>query len=346
MSAGMTLGELAAKIGAELAGDRDRQIRGAGSLELAGPEELAFLASRKYLGYLCETRAAAVIVGRNLGDVKDVPEKTALLWVDDAHVGLAAALSLLYPSPPRAPGIAPTAILDPNAELGDGVAIGPYAVIKAGARLGNGAVVGAHSIIGENCEIGEDTEIKDLVCLYPNSAIGSRCVIHSGARIGVDGYGYAFHEGKHLKIPQVGRCIIEDDVEIGANTTIDRGSVGDTLIGAGTKIDNLVHIAHNVRIGRDCIIIAQVGIAGSTKVGKGVALAGQVGIIGHLSIGDGARVAAQSGVGRDVPAGETWLGSPARPRTEMLRADASFLKLPELVERIRRIEERLSKDTE
>jgi UDP-3-O-[3-hydroxymyristoyl] glucosamine N-acyltransferase len=160
----------------------------------------------------------------------------------------------------------------------------------------------------------------------------------------VDGFGYVFHENEHKKVPQVGRCVIEDDVELGANVCIDRGSVGETRVGAGTKIDNLVHIAHNVKIGRNCIIVAQVGIAGSTNVGHGVALAGQVGIIGHLNIGDGAKVAAQAGVSHDIPAGETWFGYPARPRTQAMRASAAFLKLPDLIRRVQRIERKLGSD--
>jgi UDP-3-O-[3-hydroxymyristoyl] glucosamine N-acyltransferase len=218
--------------------------------------------------------------------------------------------------------------------------------VGSGAKLGDRVCVGANSVIGERCELGADTEIKELVCLYPDTVVGARCIIHSGAQVGVDGFGYVFQKDRHRKIPQVGRCVLEDEVEIGANTCIDRGSVGETRIGAGTKIDNLVHIAHNVSIGRGCIIVAQVGIAGSTTVGDGVAMAGQVGIIGHLNIGDGARVAAQSGVSHDIPAGETWFGYPARERSQVMRASAAFLKLPELIRRVGRIEKRLNTEEE
>jgi UDP-3-O-[3-hydroxymyristoyl] glucosamine N-acyltransferase len=264
-----------------------------------------------------------------------------VLWVADAHLALAEILTLLYPAAARKPGIAPTAVLGPGVELGAEVAIGAHAVVGGGAKLGRGVRVGAQSVIGEGSEIGDGTELMAQVSLYPNTVVGARCIIHSGARIGVDGFGYAFDGKSHRKIPQVGRCVIEDDVEIGANTCIDRGSVGETRVGAGTKIDNLVHIAHNVRIGRNCIIVAQVGIAGSTVIGDGVALAGQVGIIGHLTIGDGAKVAAQSGVSHDIPAGETWFGYPARSLTQVMRASAAFLKLPELIRKVQRIEQHL-----
>jgi UDP-3-O-[3-hydroxymyristoyl] glucosamine N-acyltransferase len=175
--------------------------------------------------------------------------------------------------------------------------------------------------------------------------IGTDCTVHSGAQIGVDGFGYVVQEDGHRKIPQVGRCVLEDNVEVGANTCIDRGSVGETRIGAGTKIDNLVHIAHNVRIGRACIIVAQVGIAGSSILGDGVAIGGQVGIIDHLNIGDRARVAAGAGVGGDIPPGETWFGYPARPRTQAMRASLAVLKLPELIRRVGRIEKQLNAES-
>lgn len=341
MTKAMTVGELASQLGAELEGEPDRRISGAAPLHTAAESDVSFLARPKYRPYLSTTRAAAVIVGRELGAVDDAPGSTALLWVDDAHAALADTLCLLYPEEPRPAEIASTAVLEPGVELGRDVSIGPYSVIGAGTRLDDNVRIGAHCTIGRGCRLGAGTELKDQVCLYPDTSIGDRCIIHSGARVGVDGYGYVFQEEEHRKIPQVGRCVIEDGVEIGANTCIDRGSVGETRVGAGTKIDNLVHIAHNVQIGRNCIIVAQVGIAGSTDLGDGVALAGQVGIIGHLSIGAGARVAAQSGVSHDVPAGETWFGYPARPRTEALRASAAMLKLPDLIRRVQRIEREL-----
>ncbi len=346
MANSLTVGQLAEHLSAELVGSPEGKLEGLAPLETARQGEVSFLARRKYLPYLSATRATAVIVGRDLGDVEDVPQEAALLWVDDAHAALADTLKLLYPEAPRKAEIAPTVVLGPGVELGKDVSIGTHTVVGAGAKLAEGVRIGANCAIGERCELGTGTELRDLVCLYPETLVGARCIIHSGAQIGVDGYGYVLQDDRHRKIPQVGRCVLEDDVEIGANTCIDRGSVGETRIGAGTKIDNLVHIAHNVCIGRNCIIVAQVGIAGSTTIGDGVALAGQVGIIGHLDIGDGARVAAQAGVSHDIPAGETWFGYPARPRTQVMRASAAFLKLPDLIRRVQRIERKLNAETD
>jgi UDP-3-O-[3-hydroxymyristoyl] glucosamine N-acyltransferase len=200
-------------------------------------------------------------------------------------------------------------------------------------------VVGPHSVIGEGVEVGDDSRLYPAVTIYAGSLIGRRVIIHAGARIGSDGFGYVQKGGggAHLKIPHVGRCLIEDDVEIGANSTIDRGSIDDTVVGAGTKIDNLVQIAHNVRIGKLCLIMAQVGIAGSVRVEDGAMLLGQVGVSGHHTIGAGARLAAQAGVFGDIPAGETWSGYPARPHKEALRAQAALFKLPSLIRRIERL---------
>jgi UDP-3-O-[3-hydroxymyristoyl] glucosamine N-acyltransferase len=315
MTATVTLGELAEHLGAELVGDAERRVGGAASLEAAGPDDVSFLARRSYLPYLADTRAAAVIVAREMGELSERPESAALLWVDDAHLALAAALSLLYPEEEPAAEIHPTAVLGHGVELGVGVAVGPHSVIGSGVRLADDVRIGAGCVIGEGCRVGAGTRIKDQVSLYAGTVIGERCIIHSGARLGVDGYGYAQTERGHRKIPQVGRCVIEDDVEIGANTCIDRGSIGETRVGAGTKIDNLVHIAHNVRIGEHCI-------------------------------GDGAQIAAQSGVSHDVPPGEVWFGYPARPRMQVLRSNAALLRLPDLVGRVNRLERRLGGEAE
>jgi len=341
MAITLTVGELAKQLNAELVGQPHERVMAVAPLETAQEKDVSFLARRKYLPYLATTRAAAVIVSRGLVELEKVPSGTALLLVDDAHLALANTLALLYPKEEKAAGIAPTASLGPGVELGRDVTIGPLSVVGAGARLGDGVRVGAQCVVGDGCVVGAGSDLKDQVCLYPKTVVGAHCIIHSGARIGVDGFGYVLEDSRYRKVPQVGRCVIEDDVEIGANTCIDRGSVGETRVGAGTKIDNLVHIAHNVRIGRNCIIVAQVGIAGSTTIGDGVALGGQVGIIDHLNIGDGARVGAGAGVGRDIPPREAWFGYPARQRTQSLRASAALMKLPELYRRVQEIEERL-----
>jgi UDP-3-O-[3-hydroxymyristoyl] glucosamine N-acyltransferase len=221
--------------------------------------------------------------------------------------------------------------------LGDGVSIGPYAVLGDGAQIGDRVVIDSHTVIGAGVEIASDCHFYPSTTAYSGTVVGKRVIVHAGARLGSDGFGYVFREGRHEKIPHVGRCIIEDDVEIGANTTIDRGSIDDTVIGAGTKIDNLVHVAHNVRIGRLCLIMAQVGIAGSVRVEDGCVVAGQVGISGHHTIGKGATLAAQAGVFGDVPAGETWSGYPARPHKESLRAHAALFRLAPLLRKLEKL---------
>jgi UDP-3-O-[3-hydroxymyristoyl] glucosamine N-acyltransferase len=197
--------------------------------------------------------------------------------------------------------------------------------------------IGAHAVVGADVTIGADSQLFPHVVVYPGTTLGERVLVHAGARLGCDGFGYVFADGAHAKIPHVGRCIIEHDVEIGANSTVDRGSIDDTVIGAGTKIDNLVHVAHNVRIGRLCLIMAQVGIAGSVRLGDGCVLAGQVGVSGHHTIGDGARLAAQAGVFGDIPGGETWSGYPARPHQQSLRATAALFKLSGMIKDLERL---------
>jgi UDP-3-O-[3-hydroxymyristoyl] glucosamine N-acyltransferase len=217
------------------------------------------------------------------------------------------------------------------------VTIGPYAVIGAGATLGDRAWVEAHAVVGDGVLVGEDAHLYPGVTVYAGAVLGRRVIVHAGARIGSDGFGYVYREQQHQKLPHVGRCLIEDDVEIGANTTIDRGSIDDTVVGAGTKIDNLVHVAHNVRIGRLCLIMAQVGIAGSVRVEDGCVLAGQVGVSGHHTVGRGAKLAAQAGVFGDIPAGETWSGYPARPHREALRSHAALFKLSGMLKDLERL---------
>jgi UDP-3-O-[3-hydroxymyristoyl] glucosamine N-acyltransferase len=246
----------------------------------------------------------------------------------------------LYRPPKREAGIHATARIGRGVTLGTDVAIGAYAVVGHGATLGDRTWIESHAVVGNGVVTGADVRIYPSVTLYSGTVLGDRVTVHAGARLGSDGFGYVFRNGIHDKIPHVGRCIVENDVEIGANSTIDRGSVDDTVIGAGTKIDNLVHIAHNVRIGRLTLIMAQVGIAGSARVGDGVVLAGQVGLSGHLTIGDRARLAAQAGVFGDVPAGETWSGYPARPHRQSLRASAAMLRLSEIIKKLEKLVER------
>lgn len=338
----ITVAELALRVGGEVVGDGDRVVRGVATLESARADQLSLVAHRKYISYVAATRAAAVLVGRDLAPA--LGEAQTRIVVGDPHVALREVLVLFHPPQRAAPGIHPTAIIEGDVELGAGLSIGPYTVIGSGSRIGERVEIGSHVVIGSGCELGDDCVLHAHVTLYPGVRMGSRCTIQSGARLGCDGFGYVFVGGEHRSVPQVGGCVLGDDVDVGANTTIDRGSIGDTLIGRGAKLDNLIQIGHNVRIGERAILIAQVGVAGSSVVGEGAVLAGQVGVAGHLDIGAGARVGAQGGVIGDVPAGETYSGYPARPHREALRAQAAFFKLPDTLRRIRELERKLTRE--
>ena len=333
----LSLAEVSDRVAGTLeGGDSDTVICGVAPLESAGPDQVSLVASARYLSYVHATRAAAVLVSDALS--AELPAEVARIRVPDPHVALARLLAVLHPEPPVQPGIHATAVFEPGVQIGEDVTIGPYAVIGADTRIGDRCRVGAHTVIGAGCTLGADTLLDTHVTLYRGVKLGQRCIVHSGARLGSDGFGYVWENGGHRKVPQVGGCLIGDDVEIGANVTIDRGSIGDTVVGRGTKIDNLCQIGHNVRIGEDVIIVAQVGISGSTTVGNGAVLGGQAGLGGHLTIGAGARVGAQAGVTGDVAPEETVSGYPARPHRNALRASAALQRLPKLVERIGRIE--------
>ncbi|HEX5520604.1 MAG TPA: UDP-3-O-(3-hydroxymyristoyl)glucosamine N-acyltransferase [Longimicrobiaceae bacterium] len=337
----LTLAEIARHTGGALIGDdvAARRVTGVAPLDAAGPAELSFVANARYLPYLHATAAGALLVPESL-DV-EAPAGAAIIRVKDPHAALAVLLPLLYPEPEAPAGIDPTAVVAPDAELGAGVSVGPFAVIGAGSRLGDGVQIGAHAAVGAGCVIGAGSVVHASATLYRGVVLGERCIVHSGARLGADGFGYVFQGGAHRKVPQVGGCRLGDDVEVGANTTIDRGSIGDTTVGSGTKIDNLVHIGHNCRIGEKVLIVAQVGVSGSTVIGDGAVLGGQAGFAGHITIGAGAKVAAQAGVISDVAPGETVSGYPARPHREALRASAALFRLPKLMARLERLERAL-----
>ena len=326
----LTAAAIASAVSGQLSGDADATVNAIAPLDRAGPEELSFLASSRYASLLAASGAGIVLVAPDLAETPAEGVKARIV-VDKPHEALLALIPRLYEAPPREPGIHATARLGRGVTLGERVTIGEYAVVEEGATIGEGSWIESHAVVGRGVTMGRDCRLHPGVVLYPGARLGDRVQIHSGARIASDGFGYVFRQGAHQKIPHVGRAIVENDVEIGANTTIDRGSIDDTVIGAGTKIDNLVHIGHNVRIGKLCLIMAQVGIAGSTHVGDGVILAGQVGLSGHIEIGNGARVAAQAGVFGDVPAGETWSGYPARPHREALRSHAALFKLAGMI---------------
>jgi UDP-3-O-[3-hydroxymyristoyl] glucosamine N-acyltransferase len=310
--------------------DAERVVRRIAPLDRAGPEELTFYASPRYAEAFARCGAGAVLVAPELAEAPGAPGATRIV-VAKPHEALLAVIPALYQPPPRTPGIHHTAILGRGVRLGVDVSVGPYVVLGDGAALDDRVTVDAHCVVGAGVALGTDSHLYPGVTLYPGTTVGKRVTLHSGVRLGSDGFGYVYADGAHQKIPHVGRCIIGDDVEIGANTTIDRGSVDDTVIGAGTKIDNLVHLGHNVRVGRLCLIMAQVGVAGSSTIEDGAILAGQVGVGGHMTVGRGARVGGQGGVTADVPAGATYSGYPARPHKESLRASAALFKLPSMM---------------
>ena len=332
----LSLGEIAALIGGRLVGEADLEIRGVAPLKDAAADQIAPFAAPRYRDQVPASRAGALLVSKGLE--AGLADTRPRIVVDDPHGALIPVLMRFHPSPPRRPGVHPTAILGSGVVLGTDAEVGAYAVIGDRARLGERVRIGSHGSVGTGCRIGDDTVLHSHVSLYDGVRVGARVILHAGVRLGSDGFGYAFSGGGHRKVPQVGGCVVEDDVEIGANSCIDRGSIGDTLIGRGSKLDNLVHVAHNVRIGPRCVLTGQVGIAGSTALGAGVTIGGQSGVSGHLVVGDGVRIAAKSAVFQDVPAGSTVMGTPAADKGPMRRAWALIPRLPELFRRLRALE--------
>lgn len=338
----LTAAAIAKLTGGKVQGDANASITSVASLDRARSGQLSFCASPKYAPMLAGTEASVVLVTPEVANA--ATRAPARVIVDRPHDSMIALLPHLYRAAERRPGVHPTAVIGRNARIGQDVAVGAFVHIGEGATLGDRVTVDAQCDVGAGVRIGDDAHLFPGVTLYSGTQLGNRVSIHAGARIGSDGFGYLYKDGRHEKIPHVGRCIVEDDVEIGAGTTIDRGSIDDTVIGAGTKIDNLVHVAHNVRIGRLCLIAAQVGISGSARIEDGVVLGGQVGLQGHHTIGKGARIGGQAGVLGDVPPGETWSGYPARPHRESLRAHAALFKLSAMVKRIEKMLQREPKD--
>lgn len=302
----------------------DKLISGIAPLQSAGPEDVSFLDNRRYAGLLAQTKAGAVIVQRDFAD--KVPDGCVALVVAEPYVGWAKVSALFFPYPSPRAGVHGSAIIDPAATIDPSVEIGPGAVISAGVEIGAGTSIGALTYVAPGVVIGQHCRIHAQVTLS-HAILGDRVVIYPGTRIGQDGFGFAISKSGFHPVPQLGRVLIGDDVEVGANTTIDRGSAQDTVIGAGAHIDNLVQIAHNVQIGAGAVIVAQVGISGSTHVGRGVMIAGQAGLTGHLTIGDGARIGAQAGVMQNVSAGEEVMGSPAQDLKKHFREVLTLRKL-------------------
>jgi UDP-3-O-[3-hydroxymyristoyl] glucosamine N-acyltransferase len=327
----MKITEIAALVNGELNGDGDTDIVGIAALESAGPSDITFVDGSRALARAKQSAAGCFLVALNSA----LPGKTTIA-VDQPKIALIKLAARLLPVERPEPGIHPTAVVASSARVAQDASVGPQAVVEAGASIGARTQIAAGSHIGRRGIIGADCVIHPRVTIYPGVCIGNRVVVHSGAVIGADGFGYVFAEGRQQKFPQIGGTVIEDDVEIGANTTIDRGSLGETVIGAGSKIDNMVQIAHNVRIGRHCVIAAQVGIAGSVSVGDGVMMGGQVGIADRARIEDQAMIGAQAGVlpGKVVRRGVFVWGTPARPLPEYKKTYTQIAELPKLGKKI------------
>lgn len=332
------LKEIARLIGGDVVGDGQTMITGVCGIQEAKAGDITFVANSKYLTLLESTKASAVITAM------DVKSRTKpIVRTDNPSLAFAKLVGILSPVSSQHPkGISPKAVIAKGARLGRGVAVQAFAVIEKGAVVGERSVIYAGCYIGRGVRIGNDAVIYSNVSIREKVEIGHRVIIHSGTVIGSDGFGFETVNGVHHKIPQIGTVVIEDDVEIGANVTIDRARFGKTAVGKGTKIDNLVQIAHNVEMGQNCILVAQAGVSGSTRLGNNVVLAGQSGIVGHITIGDGVSVGAQAGVSKSVPANTAVWGYPAKPLPKAKRVNAALQRLPELYKTVEILRQRLS----
>lgn len=340
----LTLSELARWVDGDIVrGGLDSSYTGMAALDAAGPSDVSFLGNEKYHGQFMSSKAGAVIVPR--GETGGPPEMS-LIAVENPTLAFSAVVRHFAAASRRfTPGIHPSASIDPTAQLDlEKVRIHAGAVIMAGARIGNGTEIGANSVVGEDVTIGNDCLVMSNVAIRERCAIGNRVHLQPGVVIGSDGFGYELSQGRHVKVEQVGIVEIGDDVEIGANTTVDRARFGKTIIGEGTKIDNLVQIGHNVVIGKHCLIVALTGISGSTRIGDYVTIAGQVGTVGHITIGDKATITARAGVTTSLPGGAIYAGRPAKPFNEEMKLRANVRRLPKFIERIKKLEQLLSQE--
>ena len=333
----LTLHELADRLGCRLEGGAGATITGVSGLDEAGPGDVTFLANPAYAPRVASTRAGAIIAGESLPAAP-----CAILRSSNPYLAFARAVALFAPADPAPEGIHPTAIVAADASLGEGVAIGPFTIVEGGARIGARTRIGSHTTIGRQAVIGDDCRLGSHVSVMARVALGHRVVMQDSSVAGSEGFGYAHRgDGTHEHIVQAGAVVIEDDVEIGALTAIDRPAVGETRIAAGTKIDNLVQVAHGVRVGRNVLLAAQVGIAGSTVIEDGVALGGQVGVTGHVTVGKGVQAAAKTGVTGDIKAGTIIAGYPSDEIQSWRKSHAALRRMPQLRERIRQLEEKV-----
>lgn len=339
-SRSLTAAAIADAVGGVLRGDGSAVISAVAPLDRAQRHHLTFLASARYAPLFAESDAGVALVTPEL---EEAPGRVrARVVVPSPHDAMLSLLEELYPPPPPISGVHPTAVIGRGARIGEQVWIGPYAVLGDGSVIGNGTHIDAQVVVGAGVEIGSDCHLFPGACLYTGTVLGDRVRVHSGVRLGSDGFGYVYRDGRHEKIPHVGRCILESDVEIGANSTVDRGSIDDTVIGAGTKIDNLVQVAHGVTIGRNVLLAGQVGVAGSSTIEDSVTLAGQVGVAGHITIGKGTIATAQTGIPNSVEPGSFISGYPAIPNRDWLKSSAIFRKLPEFRKVMADLERRLA----
>jgi UDP-3-O-[3-hydroxymyristoyl] glucosamine N-acyltransferase len=333
----MALGELAELLGGTVDGDPTVRIMGAAGLSDAIAGTIVRVEHPRYLADAEASAATALLT-----DLRTGPLSKPAIRVSQVKLAFIRCLQVFAPAEVRLEGVHPSAVVAPDAVLDASCAVGALAVIGRRARVGAGVVIHPHVVVGDDVEIGPDTELFPGVVLYSRTKLGARVRIHSGTVIGADGFGYEWNGQQHVKVPQIGAVRICDDVELGSNTTIDRATTGETVIGPGTKIDNQVQIAHNVRTGAHCLIVSQAGVAGSTTLGNGVVLAGQSGVKDHIRIGDGVQAAGKSGIWGDQPAGMRVSGHPARPHREEVRIQAALTQLPELLKRVAELERRLA----
>lgn len=331
-----TAAEIGQFLGGEVLGDPALVLTGFAPADRCQPGDLTFAENETYFKRAEQSAAAAIILAGPFTSSSKV-----LIRVPNARVAFAKAMALFFPEPACVAGIHPTAIVPASARVDPTAHVGPHCVLGDQVRIGQRTVLHGGNHLGANCQLGDDVRLFPNVVLYPGTEVGHRVRLHAGVVIGADGFGYVLDNGIHLKVPQIGKVIIQDDVEIGANSAVDRGALGPTIIGKGTKIDNLVQIGHNVALGVHCIIVSQAGIAGSTKLGDYVTLGGQVGLAGHLKIGHRVSIAASSGVMDDIPDGEKWLGTPARPDRQTKRQMIALERLPDLLKRVRELEKKL-----
>jgi len=331
----ITAAAIAAQVGGDLFGDGEIVVRGIAPLDRAGPDELSLLAHARYANWYATTRAGVVLVSPDLAET--IGTARARIVVAKPIESMQILLRHFHRGERRPTGIHPTAIIPASATIGLDVTIEAYAVIGENVAIGDRGWIGPNAVVGDGCTVGVDCRIYANATVYPFVEMGDRVTLHAGARVGRDGFGFLPGPTGPVRVPHIGRCVLENDVEIGANSCVDRGSIDDTIIGAFTKLDSLVHIAHNVRIGKGCFMAMGVGIAGSARIGNGVQFGGQSGVGNHIIIGDGASIAARAGVISDVPAKQTYSGFPARPHREQLRSWAALARLADIIKPLERL---------